>query len=86
MAIQTLDEPLSRDQARARQVEIEIAENLATREIAGEALQLVQPARRVATTYNRADRGPGDDVRYDARLREGPQNPDMGPAAGGSTA
>ena len=81
MLLEPVAQPLSRDQARAGEVEVQEPEHPATRQGAGEVLQGIELAGNVATARDGADRGAGDDVGREASLLERFQHPDVRPAA-----
>src|SRR5690606_36016627 len=75
-----LDDPLASDQTGAGEVEIEITEDLALGQVAREAFQLVQTARRETSADDGADRGTSNDVRDDPDLSKCPEYADVGPS------
>src|ERR1700736_4916447 len=79
-------QPVAGDEAAAGEIEVEETEDSPAREVAGEGLDAVDSAGRIAAADDRADRGAGDDIRLEAELVERPQDPDMGPAASGAAA
>ena len=74
------------DQAAAGEIEVEQAEDAATGEAAGEFLEVVEGPGDIAAADHGADRGAGDDVGVEAGFDQGPNDADMGPAAGGAAA
>ena len=84
--VEHVAQALAGDQAGAREIEVEEAQHLAPRQIAGELLQRVELAGDVAAADHGADRGAGDDVGMDAGLVQRPQDADVRPPAGGAAA
>src|ERR1700736_3923481 len=79
-------QPVAGDEAAAGEIEVEETEDSPAREVAGEGLDAVDSAGRIAAADDRTDRGAGDNIRLEAELVERPQDPDMGPAARGAAA
>src|SRR5690606_30417244 len=78
--LEAFDDPLTRDQARAGEVEIQVAEDLAFGEVAREALEFIEASGGKASPNHGADRGSGNDVRHNADLGKRPQNANVRPA------
>ncbi len=76
---QAFTEAMTGDEPGAGQVEIEISEDAASCQLAGELFELVELARDFARTDDGADGGSRNDVGLDACLVEGPENADMRP-------
>ena len=81
LALEPVAQPLPVDERGAGEIEIEIAEDAAARQLARELLQLVEMASRVAGADHGADRRADDDVGPDAGLGESLEDADVGPAA-----
>ena len=69
------------DERRAGEIEIEIAEDAAAGQLAGELFQLIEMSGRMAGADDGADRRSGDDVRLDPGFGQRLEDADMGPAA-----
>ena len=81
LALEAVAQPLPVDQPGAGEIEIEVAEDAAARQLAGEPFQLVEMSGCIAGADHGADRSAGDDVRFDAGLGESFEDADVGPAA-----
>ena len=86
MLLHAFCEPHSAEEPAAADREIEQAGNAAHRQRTGEFLKLIELAGEITSANQCADRGAGDHADLDARFIEGPQDTDMGPAAGCATA
>ena len=81
LALEAVAQLLSIDQRGAGEIEIEVAEDAAAGQLAGELFQLVEMTGGMAGADDGADRRSGDDVRLDPGLGESFEDADVGPAA-----
>ena len=81
LPLEPVAQTLAVDEAGAGEVEIEIAEDAAAGQLAGELFQFVEMSGRIAAADDRADRCAGDDVGLDPGFGERLEDTDVSPAA-----
>ena len=86
MVLEPGAQALSGDEARAREIDVEKAEDAAAGEAAGKVLERVEPAGDETGAGHGADRSAGDDVGLKAGSDQAFQHADMRPAAGRAAA
>ena len=74
-------QPLAGNQPRAGEIEIEITQNLAACQRAGEVFEFIELARDAASTHNSTDRGADHNIGHDASRCQGADHPDVRPTA-----